>query len=86
MNLDRPLLPVHPSNKAAWDVAYAHIITLAVIVLRRVNPRATDRLVLSYLRHSTLRDMIDEASILEPAMTTLIVHGLLRNVADDVAR
>ncbi len=58
MNLDRLLLPAQPSDKAAWDVAHTHILALAVIVLRRVNPRATDRHVLSYLRHSTLRDVI----------------------------
>lgn len=91
MNLDRPLLPPRPldaagrriaargdSPAATWNAASARMIALAILVLQHVNPRATERHLLSYLRHSTLRDLLDEATILDPEMTARIMCDLPR--------
>ncbi len=71
---------------AARATASAHVIALAVLVLRRVNPHATVRHLLSYVRHSTLRDIVEEAAILEPEMTARIMRAMLRDLPDDVVR
>ncbi len=90
MNLARPQFPAHPldiarrrtvdtgaSTEAAWNAVSARIVALAVIVLQHVNPSATEHHVLSYVRHSTLRDLLDEASILEPDLTARLMRDPL---------
>jgi len=103
MDLDRPLLPPHPldaagrrlaapgdSPEAAWNAASARALALATLVLQHVNPRATERHLLSYLRHSTLRDLLDEATILDPELAARIMRGLPRgltsNAVGDIRR
>ncbi len=66
---------------AAWNAVSACIVALTVIVLRHVNPGATAPQALSYIRHSTLRDLLDEASILEPDLTTRVMRDALSQLA-----
>ena len=91
MDFDRQLFPfpAHPpgvvgrqvaatdaSPEAAWNDVSARMIALAVLVLRHVNPHATARHLLSYVRHSTLRDLLDEATILDPELTARIMRDV----------
>ncbi len=70
-------------EEAAWNAASARILALAAIVLRHVNPGATAPQVLSYVRHSTLRDLLDEASILEPDLTARVMRDALSELAGE---
>jgi len=96
MDLDRPLLPPHPldavgrriaalgdGSEASWNAASTRMIALAILVLQHMNPRATERQVLSYVRHSTLRELLDEAIILDPELAARIMRDPWRGLTSD---
>jgi len=63
----------------AEDWLTAGLVALACVVVRSVTPGATYRALLTYLRATSLRDLMIEAAALVPEETAPFVHITLQD-------